>query len=350
MKLIRTIAFASLLLLLLSIPTGVLAQDPAQPPGNTFTGDQVVIANTYRLESGDTLNGNLLVIGGTATIASGATMAGDVVLIGGTINIEGNVDGEILAIGGAVNLKEAAVVNGDLVMVGANLNRSSLARINGKVTEQVPGFLEFQPSNPEIPLDGNIEHNTLKEMLNVSYQSLALAVLAGLIALLLPSQLKRVVETVKEEPVVSGAIGLLAAILIPILLVVLTITILLIPVMVLCAILFGLAVLLGFISAGYLAGERLATFLKTNWPPAIVAGIGTLVVSLVVGFIGLIPCVGWVIGFLVMIVGLGAVGITLFGSASRPGLIRRTPAARHEQPIQPDLPEAINNENEKESK
>jgi len=53
---------------------------------------------------------------------------------------------------------------------------------------------------------------------------------------------------------------------------------------------------------------------KDTWHPSIAAGIGTLLLSLVTGFAGVIPCVGWVLGFLASIIGLGAVVISRFGS------------------------------------
>lgn len=350
MKFARLFFIAVLALLFILTPSGVFAQTPTPPPGNTFNGDQIVIANTYRLESGDTLDGNLLVIGGTATISQGASMTGDVVLIGGTISVFGTVTGEIVATGGAVNVEDAAVINGDLVMIGANLNRSSLARINGQVTEQVPGILEFQPSSPNEASSGSFGSNTLDKLLKSTYQSLALGILAGLIGLLLPRQLKRVAETIVQEPVTSGGIGLLASILIPIVLVILSITIILIPVAVLSAVVITLAFLLGYVSVGYEVGQRVAAFFKTLWSPAIFAGIGTLLVSLVAGFLGLIPCIGWVFGFLVSVIGLGAVALTVFGTSGKPGLFNKKASINQLPEVPPVLPQNPDSENEKESK
>ena len=44
------------------------------------------------------------------------------------------------------------------------------------------------------------------------------------------------------------------------------------------------------------------------------AAIGTLLVSFVSALLALIPCVGWLFGFIIALVGLGAVITTRFGS------------------------------------
>ena len=117
----KTLSFllVTILLLLAITPSTVLAQDPE--PGNTISGDQVIVGNTFRLESGETLDGNMLVIGGTASTAQDSTVNGDLVLIGGTLAVNGAVNGDIVSIGGVVNLEDAAIVNGSMTMMGAGL-------------------------------------------------------------------------------------------------------------------------------------------------------------------------------------------------------------------------------------
>jgi len=69
MKKIDFLILALVIMLLFSTITGTAAaQSPTPQPVKTTRGDQVVIANTYRLYSGETLDGNLVVIGSTAFI------------------------------------------------------------------------------------------------------------------------------------------------------------------------------------------------------------------------------------------------------------------------------------------
>jgi hypothetical protein len=142
-----------------------------------------------------------------------------------------------------------------------------------------------------------------------------MAVLAVIIGLLLPNQLKRVSETAFREPLVAGGVGVLTIIVAPIVLMLLVLTILLIPVSLLGILVLILAIFYGFVAVGYEIGQRFASLVKTSWNPSISAGIGVLLLSLVTGFATCIPCIGVLIGIIVNIIGLGAVVISRFGSS-----------------------------------
>jgi len=303
----------TILLLLAFITSPVQAQDPQ--PGNTISGDQVIIGNSFSLQSNETLEGSLLIIGGTASTAEDSKVNGDLVLIGGTLAINGAVEGDIVSIGGVVTLEDNAVVNGGLTMIGASLTRSPSARINGSILEETPRLLNFnflKENGLKLPLQSNTK--PLNKILTATFQSLVMAVLAVLVGLLLPLNLKNSAAALVREPVVTGGIGLLTVVVAPVILVLLTITIILIPVTLLAAVALGLAVVFGNIVIGYEIGNRLSTVVKDTWHPSIAAGIGTLLLSLVTGFAGVIPCVGWVLGFLASVMGLGAVVTSRFGS------------------------------------
>lgn len=332
------------LLVLLGVSvTGVLAQTPTPEPGNLISGDQVVVGNTYRLEPGDVLNGNLLVIGGTATISQGASISGDVVLTGGTISILGVVNGDVVAIGGAVNVEEYATVNGDITMIGASLKRSPLAQITGSVSEETPKIFnfDFKDSTKNLPFTPALD--PLTRMLNASFQALGLAILAVIIGLILPNQLKRVADTVIREPLIAGGVGLGTIIVAPIVLVLLTITIILIPITILSVMVLALAILFGFVAVGFEVGQRIASLFKTTWHVSISAGIGVLLLSLVTGFASLIPCVGWLIGFIVSIFGLGAVVISRFGSSKYANRVVQSVISANVPQEPTDSPENLEN-------
>jgi hypothetical protein len=70
----------------------------------------------------------------------------------------------------------------------------------------------------------------------------------------------------------------------------------------------------GWIALGLEVGKRLAIALNQEYQPVVMAGLGTLVLSLVVNGINFIPCVGWFAPFLVSAVGLGGVILSRFGT------------------------------------
>ncbi len=326
----RILIAIALLVIIVATPVGVFANSPSK----IINGDQIVIANTYRLASGDELTGNLAVIGGTASLDEGSVMTGDVFLTGGTITVSGTVNGDFIAIGGAVNIDDTAVVNGNISLIGATLKNSPLAEINGEITEQSPQFLDFDFSNPKnIELPFNLSKNPLTKMLQSALQALAMAALAVIIGLLFPQQLKRISATFSSEPLVTGGVGLLSIVISAIVLVLFTVTIILIPISILSAIFVGIAILFGWVAIGCEIGNRVAGLFKTSWHPSIASGIGVLLLGLVTGFATLIPCIGWLVGFVVAILGLGAVVISRFGSSKYANKVAK--AVMPDAPIDP---------------
>jgi hypothetical protein len=313
-KLLKYLLVVSALILALA-PSQVLAQEPTPQPENRISGDQLVIGNTFWLRENEVLDGNILVIGGIASTAVGSRIEGDVMLVGGTLSVDGEVNGNIVSIGGAVNLNDESVVNGDLSLLGGTLQRSNLAVINGGVNQNAPDAFDNNFTaggkwwNPF-----NSGKSLLARVLSALFQSLAMGILAVLAGLLLPNNLKNIATTVTREPLVSGGIGLLTIIVAPIAFLLLIITILLIPVSFLGFIALSLAILLGYIAVGFEIGQRLADLFKTTWHPSISAGLGSLLLSLVTTFTNLIPCIGWVLGFVAIIIGLGAVITSRVGS------------------------------------
>jgi cytoskeletal protein CcmA (bactofilin family) len=297
----------------LIITTPVLAQTPTPLSNGTPTrGDKVVIANTYRLQNGESLTGDLVAIGSTATVETGATVTGDVVLVGGTITINGTVNGNLVAVGGAASLGDGAVINGDIVTVGASLNKSSTAKVTGTITEQTPSV--NVGNSWKFPW--NSSQSLLTRLLTAAFESLAIAALAVVIGLILPKQTQEVSNAIQSEPLVAGGVGLLVVIGSPILLIILIITIILIPVGVLFVLAFGLALVFGLIALGNTIGEQFAKLMHATWAVPVTAGIGSLVVTLAIGMTNLLPCVGWIVGFFLSLLGLGAVIMTRFGSIS----------------------------------
>jgi hypothetical protein len=104
----------------------------------------------------------------------------------------------------------------------------------------------------------------------------------------------------------------------PVVFVILAVTIILIPVVVLAALALGLAWLFGLIAIGTEVGERFTRAINQTWAPPLTAGFGTFLMMIVVGGIGLVPCIGWLLTSLVALMGIGGVILTIFGSQPYP--------------------------------
>jgi hypothetical protein len=103
------------------------------------------------------------------------------------------------------------------------------------------------------------------------------------------------------------------------------VTLILIPVAIVVAILVPLAWLFGMVALGQEVGERFTKAINQIWSPVLSTGLGTFLLMLVTGFIGMIPCFGWLLAFLVILLALGGVVMTWFGTRSAPGRIIARP-------------------------
>jgi hypothetical protein len=299
-------------------------------PGTVFAkdllDDKVVFGGSYTLAEGETLNGNLVVFGGTITLEVESTVNGDVVLMGGTVDSLGVIDGSLVGIGGVIQLGESSRVHGDLVTIGAALNRETGAEIGGQVIQglgfpfrfNVPTEMQFdEVSPPNIHIGGN----AALDVVWFFFRMFIWAALAVLMVIFFLPQSELVAKAALDEPLITGGAGLLTAILAPLALLALTITIILIPVAFVSLILLGVAWFLGWVALGLEVGRRIAKMLDQEWAPAIAAGMGTLVLYFVLaGFSELVPCVGGLPRALVGLWGLGAVLMTYFGTREYRGI------------------------------
>jgi hypothetical protein len=306
---------------LLMLPGLALADGPED--------GKLIFGGTYILAQGETLNGDLVVVGGTVTVEEGAQVNGNVALVGGSVTIDGTVNGDAVAVGGTVSLGPKSVVTHDVGTFGAMLNRAEGSQVGGQVTSggglQLPFTLSVPstPPQPNLPFGPQAWNMPFPWRLNVTpwvngvsilLRSLGFAALAVLVVIFVPGQVARVAHASLRHAPISGVLGLLTAVVAPGLLVLLVITLCLIPVAVLGGVLLIAAGVFGWIAIGSEVGNRLAEVLKWKLHPAASAALGTFVLTLVLEFVGIIPCVGWLGSAIVGAIGLGAVVLTRFGA------------------------------------
>jgi hypothetical protein len=324
-----------ILLALLILPTSNVY---AQSPG----GDVVLFGQNYTLKSGEALNGSLAVIGGNATIEEDAHLnggvvlvggnlkllgaaIGDVALIGGNLTISGKVTGDVVIVGGQVKLTDTAVVDGNLTTIGGQLDRDPKAQVTGNVTTNAPPIkvpnVPNVPSGPTVPTPPQkvFPINPLWNVANVMFQALAVAALGMLLSLFFQPQFERVGDAIIRQPILAGSFGLILVAVTPLILLIMIITLILIPVALIVVLMIPLAWLFGVIALGQEVGDRFTKAINQTWAPVISTGCGTFLLMLLGGLFGLVPCVGWLVPFLVALMGMGGVAMTWFGTRSAPG-------------------------------
>lgn len=330
MKVTTKLFLILILFAALAFPGVALAQDSS--------GDKYVFGGSYTLESGDSLNGNLYVMGGIAIIEDGASLNGDAILLGGTLRVEGTVNGDIAATGGLVNLENSARVHGDINIVAAHIDREPGSEVDGSINTNASQPFDVRvPGGARVPTM-NVNFNPFFDMLWFFFRSFLWAALAVLAVLFLPRHVERVSNVALTQPLVSGGLGILTVVVLPILLVVVAITIIGIPVALLGILLLVVCWAFGMIAVGIEVGRRLAELFHQEWAPAVLAGLGTFALTLVVnGLNAAIPCIGWMPSVLVGAIGLGAVLLTRFGTQDYPPYapLAPTPPPPPAPPVEP---------------
>lgn len=309
-----------------------------------------VFGGSYTLDSGETLNGGLVVVGGSAELEEGSLVVGDVVVVGGELDIYGEVDGTVIAVGGKAYLGEDSVIDEDLVTIGGAVQREEGAVVRGAITAEMPEDFDLDAFDPDM-LRENQDWRTsmyrgfkpVGDLILNFMQSLAMAALAAVLALFLLKPMERVSSAVVSQPLPAGGLGILTLIVLPALLVVLAITIILIPVSLIGFLTLGAGMLFGWIAMGLEVGKRMEKMFKVEeaWAPAVRAGVGTLTLSLLAYAVGMVPCIGWILPFLVAMLSLGAVVLTLFGTRDYPVAAATVVTVAAEEPVAPVAVEAV---------
>ncbi len=324
----RILTLLLVLALALGAPASALAKEDSFP----LHDDEIVFGGTYTLGDGEILDGNLIVFGGVVTIGTDAQVLGDVALFGGTITVDGVIHGEFVALGGVVTLEQHAVVQGDFIAPGSAITRDEQAIVLGEVVTETQTVRVVIPEVTQIQPDSRVEFGAfpersvfdairvgvspLVEMLWFLFRAFSFAALAVLLVMFIPEPTRRAAQAVVDQPVLAGGIGLLTVFGALATSFILLFTIILIPVSALLIFVLGLALAFGWIALGLEIGKRVMEASHNDWTPAIQAGVGTFLLTFVVGSIG---SIFWdFFGVLAVIalaaIGLGGVTLTRFGA------------------------------------
>lgn len=339
------LALATLAVLLFLIATPVRAFEGGIPDG------QVVFGEDFTLESGEVLDGDLVVFGGDVTLEEGSEVDGNVVVWGGETQVAGLVDGDLVVFGGDVTLAATAVVDGNLATMGGEVHREEGAVVRGQevtagrgtwsapVVIPIPGFRRTIPLPAgSVPWGNGAAGLALRVFLRgarLLLMVLLMAGLSGLAVVLWPAAATRVGQAATRAPLPSLGVGLLTVVVAFVVVLGLAVTLCLLPVSFLVALAGAGTAIFGWTSLGIIVGERvLAATTPRTVSPFWSAALGGGLLTLLSGLLDLIPCVGWMGGFLVACVGIGAVVLTRFGTVEYLAALSAGPPQGQEEPEQ----------------
>lgn len=250
---------------------------------------------------------NIVKIGSDVTIEEG-TKVRNVLAIGGQITIDGVVDNHIVAIGGSVVLTGKAVVGGSVFCIGGIIVKGRGAEVYGNLTEINADDISAAIANA---LSEEWEGwSWIFAIISISI-FLGVLLLTFLTVFLIPKPIRLISSAIKEKPLkvtVWGLAGLVLIVPLAVLLAISVVGIVLIPLemtIVLCA------VLVGFIAVSQLVGRKLFTVLKRHDQSMVRETIWGLIILWLIGWI---PYVGWIVKMCAIVLGLGGVLLTRFGT------------------------------------
>jgi len=324
-----TILFAALLVLA-AVPAPAAADE-------TRTGDTVVV------EEGETVDDDLQAFAGTVIVRG--TVNGDLTAVTGNVFVDGEVNGNLQAFSGNVRIN--GTVTGDVSATGGNVFLARDGRVGGQfqagagnvvVEGEVGGDARLGASTitvgPTAAIDGDLAYDgnlTLSEEAQIggevrqeddlgaggqgplvpgwvgwAYGLLANLLLGAVVLLIFPAFSTRLTDRAASDPLRSGGAGLLALVGIPILLALLFVSLVGIPLGLIGMLVYGLLLWLGYVYGSFAVGSRLLSLADagSRW---LALFVGLLAVSVV----GLVPILGGLVQFLVLLLGLGALALGL---------------------------------------
>jgi cytoskeletal protein CcmA (bactofilin family) len=266
-------------------------------------GDVEVAAGAVRIDG--TVDGNVSVAGGTAEIGETAQIGGDLDVGAGYAAVHGTVNGSVTAGAEELVLGPTASVGGDFRYDAASFTRDPGASVSGSVVQDDSIGDDAGP---------NADQFTLPSWVGVVYGLLANFLLGALLLAVFPSFSTRVADRIAESPATAGGVGLLTLIAVPLVLVVLLLTFVGIPLSLVGAVGFGITIWVATVYGQFAVGAWALSLADrpSRWLALAVGLIGFAA-------LGALPAVGWVFDLLALLLGLGALALTLRESYQRRG-------------------------------
>jgi len=268
------------------------------------TVDGSVEAFAGTVEIGGTVEGDVEAAGGAVTIADGARIGDDLSVGASSVTVDGAVAGDAEIGAERIVLGPTAEIGGDLTYDG-QLERADGATVGGSVSRN--SEVSAGPSGPGISLPSG----------SFTVYGVLVNLLAGAVLLVaFPRFSTAVADGATDDPLRSGAFGLLALVAVPLLCLLLLVTVVGIP--------LSLAGLIGYVFLVW-AGALYGRFAAGRWLLA-QTGRDSRWAALSIGVLGIallkfVPILGDLIEAVVVLLGLGALVLALsdrYGSGDEP--------------------------------
>ncbi len=280
---------------------------------------ELAVAKAEELKAGGRSHGQVISTGGPVVVAAGESVK-DAVAYGGPITIErgARVKGDAVAFGGDVVLKDGAIVEGDAVSFGGRVVREGTAIIKGEeVSFGGSGIASSMAAHAvkaskAAELDTNEEKSGGLSLAAFLVQFVVFFVFGFLLMVFAPQRMKGLESAVRAQPVLSGAVGLLALVLTLPITVFLLVTLIGIPVAALLWLSLAFVIPMGLAAIANTVGTSMPLG-KMRRTQAMVLALGLLALMIV----SHVPVLGPLVMSMAICVSLGAVLRTRLGATPK---------------------------------
>ncbi len=248
---------------------------------------------------------DLIASGGSVRIAPASVINGNAWLAGGDVYLAGTVEEDMMV--AAANVRIAGTVNGDVEIHAQDIHILEGARINGNLQYHSPGTAS---THDNAVINGTVTHSQVEWQDHSPapggfFFTLTLLVAGLVLFLVFPNFTMAATQQTHSDPLKSLGIGVLALLLAPMVAIILMVTVLGIWVGLALLLLYFIIVLVGFLVACFMIGERGAGWLNID-----ITSKGRRILSLVaaivvIGLLNLLPFVGGILVFVLLLLGLG---------------------------------------------
>lgn len=308
----------------------------------SISGDLTVVAANARIRG--SVDGTLTLLAGRATIA--ANIGGSVRVGGGKVTVTGNVAGDLVVAGGQVEITQGARIEGDLIAAagtvdvrgtvngdarGISSNATFSGTVSGDVSietsrltvegaTRINGGLDYSSAN-DADIDGNAQvRNGIEQSGKVPWAAgdrgpslfspvlrVVWALIAGTLMIAIAPRFAAATARHGSGILQSIGVGILAVLALPVVIVLLTVTIIGIPAALIVIGIFVIALYLSLVLAGMSLGRLI---LPDRWNDGsrgyhlLAMVLGVILLS-IVDYVPL-PFIGLVVTVVVTLWGLGA--------------------------------------------
>jgi hypothetical protein len=273
----------------------------------------VLFRESFTVSARQTYTGDLIAVESSITIEQGATFEGNIILLGGSLELAGSFNGDIASLDASSHFSPTATMAGNIACLGPAPALDPGSKFTGSV-QTIKGFSWPLSRTGVKATETNTSGTDLWYKVSVIlFRMFLLSAVAILIALFLPAPVERVARTMIVKPAIAFLIGMLTLMAALAFFLLLALTVCLSPISILGSIIVLVAALLGWVAMGLEIGRQVCGMLGLKVHAAVMAGIGTAILTLIASTLGYIPFAGQILVLLVMAFGLGAVVLTRFG-------------------------------------